>query len=459
MLVCDRCEMRYVDETCCAVMCSLCVKEEGIRSSHLDNKCRSCGLIYCLDGESVCPGCSFIPYGEFVCYKCDLVTDNLLLHECKLGEEKQEENLLYDSKISSPVKLLDENTAMEDSAPTLSVWTGLQCNNSNKGDDESLKVKDKANDYPGISCPTKLEIEFTKEFCEEEMVHEDASLEHRIVSPNFQRDKEGKLPKSGEERQESVSHSLGILNPVELHAENTAKHDSTRVTTVWTGLQCNSRTNISEGENLKVKEEVDDYSNLSHFDVENEVTKEEFYDEENTRNLNANLNVPGQPVFLSSREVNEKSSKQGEEKQISNPVQQVKNASIAKSTPVTTVWAGLQCNKKNNSNVGIELLKVKEEADYSDLSLMEVENKFSKEEFFKEDTNEDEDTNVSKMDHHISSVSSGEEKSSTQGKKQVEKFPCSLEVSSPVKLEVENTPMEDAATTIAVWTGLQCGSK
>ncbi|KAK8719300.1 hypothetical protein OTU49_014118, partial [Cherax quadricarinatus] len=146
-------------------------------------------------------------------------------------------------------------------------------------------------------------------------------------------------------------------------------------------------------------------------------------------------------------------------KQISNPVQQVKNASIAKSTPVTTVWAGLQCNKKNNSNVGIELLKVKEEADYSDLSLMEVENKFSKEEFFKEDTNEDEDTNVSKMDHHISSVSSGEEKSSTQGKKQVEKFPCSLEVSSPVKLEVENTPMEDAATTIAVWTGLQCGSK
>nr|XP_053646480.1 uncharacterized protein LOC128698309 [Cherax quadricarinatus] len=86
MLVCDRCEMRYVDETRCAVMCSSCVKEEGIRFSHLDNKCRSCGLIYCLDGECACPGCSFIPYGEFVCYKCELVMDNLLLHECNLGK-------------------------------------------------------------------------------------------------------------------------------------------------------------------------------------------------------------------------------------------------------------------------------------------------------------------------------------------------------------------------------------
>ncbi|KAK8719297.1 hypothetical protein OTU49_014116 [Cherax quadricarinatus] len=464
MLVCDRCEMRYVDETRCAVMCSSCVKEEGIRFSHLDNKCRSCGLIYCLDGECACPGCSFIPYGEFVCYKCELVMDNLLLHECNLGEEKGE-NLQYDVKISTPFNLQSEDITIEDPAPIFSVWTGLQNNKNNKNGIE------RANDHLGLSHPKRIATEFRKE-CEETMKNGSVSLNKlKHVSANSHRDDEEKPPKRGEGKQGEKSHGLEILNPVRLRVENAAVENSTPVSTIWTGLQYKSSSNNTDDgtENLKVMEQAHNYSNLSHFDEENEITKEEFYEEEETEiNLEKKLNIVEQPVFCNSHK-DKKSSKQGEKKQgeishdlgFSSPVQSqvyFKNRVKANSAPALTVWTGQCINRTNNSDGGIKNLKV-EEADYSDISHFDgAECEFTKEEFSEEETNKNVDTNWSKMEHHVFPNSEDNEKSPKQGEKQGEKFPCSLEISNPVNPKVENTAMEDAATTITVWTGLQCSN-
>nr|XP_053646534.1 uncharacterized protein LOC128698353 [Cherax quadricarinatus] len=262
--VCDRCAMRYVNKSFCAVMCYSCLKEERITSSHLDNKCFSCGLIYCLDGESECPGCCFSPVKEFVCYKCELVTDNLALHKCRIGEEK-EEQLPCDFEGGTAIIGPVEDAAATDSTSNINVWTGLQCYNSNTDCDddiENLDIRKEDDNYSHLSHSPGVQCDIWKEeFYDEQEITENVdtslyNLERQIVLTNSHEDNKGRSTKSGEVMiVEQLSCDEELSNPVEEELSSPVKaelsspvkvefdtflQDTAPTITVWTGLQCSS---------------------------------------------------------------------------------------------------------------------------------------------------------------------------------------------------------------------------